>query len=465
MKNSLINLTVLAVLATSSGAALAGSVTIPNDFSSGTPAVAAEVNENFSAVKTAVDDNDGRITTNAEDIAANETAIATKADVSAVTANTTTIATKADTSAVSANATSIAVNTTGIATNATTIAGKADASAVTANVAGIATNATSISTNASDIATNATGIATNVTAIATNATAIAGKADASAVTTNTADIATNTADIATNTADIATNTADIATNTADIATNTADIATNTADIATNATDIGTNATDIAALQAASTCPSDMVASGTLCVDKYEASVWDAATGGTQISGAGNAIYNACSDTGDAGSAGNGVATDCTNIYARSVTGVKPAYDITQYQAAMACANVGKRLPTISEWLIAAVGTASGNGSAAADCHNPLGGAAAVRDTGEPANCVSAAGAYDMVGNVWELTSDILLEGSLAIGTANTVNDMMAVALGSDYLALGSTESTVDTFFIVPDDFGNFSLGFRCVQDL
>ena len=44
------------------GQATAGSVTIPNSFSSGTPAVAAEVNDNFSAVKTAVDDNDSRLT-------------------------------------------------------------------------------------------------------------------------------------------------------------------------------------------------------------------------------------------------------------------------------------------------------------------------------------------------------------------------------------------------------------------
>jgi hypothetical protein len=39
----------------------AGEVTIPNTFQSGTPAVAAEVNANFSAVESAVDDNDSRI--------------------------------------------------------------------------------------------------------------------------------------------------------------------------------------------------------------------------------------------------------------------------------------------------------------------------------------------------------------------------------------------------------------------
>ncbi len=44
-------------------AAWAGSYTIPNSFTSGTAAVAAEVNANFSAAKAAIDDNDSRVTT------------------------------------------------------------------------------------------------------------------------------------------------------------------------------------------------------------------------------------------------------------------------------------------------------------------------------------------------------------------------------------------------------------------
>jgi hypothetical protein len=42
---------------------LAGSVTLPNTFTAGTPARASEVNANFSAIKSAVDDNDARINT------------------------------------------------------------------------------------------------------------------------------------------------------------------------------------------------------------------------------------------------------------------------------------------------------------------------------------------------------------------------------------------------------------------
>lgn len=44
--------------------AWAGEVTIPNSFTPGTPAVAAQVNANFNAVATEVNDNDARITSN-----------------------------------------------------------------------------------------------------------------------------------------------------------------------------------------------------------------------------------------------------------------------------------------------------------------------------------------------------------------------------------------------------------------
>lgn len=45
-----------------SALAFGSSLTIPNNFTSGTPARASEVNANFTAVKTAVDDNHARLT-------------------------------------------------------------------------------------------------------------------------------------------------------------------------------------------------------------------------------------------------------------------------------------------------------------------------------------------------------------------------------------------------------------------
>ena len=50
------------------GFALAGPVTTPNTFTSGSPAVAAEVNDNFSAFEAAVNDNDTRVSTLETDI-------------------------------------------------------------------------------------------------------------------------------------------------------------------------------------------------------------------------------------------------------------------------------------------------------------------------------------------------------------------------------------------------------------
>jgi len=64
----------------------AETVNIPNTFSSGSPAVAAEVNENFSSIKTAVDANDQSITSNQNNITLNSQALTT--ETGRVTANT-----------------------------------------------------------------------------------------------------------------------------------------------------------------------------------------------------------------------------------------------------------------------------------------------------------------------------------------------------------------------------------------
>lgn len=61
----------------SSGGAMAGSLTVPNEFSPNTPAEAEKVNENFNATKAAVDDNNTRIDTNAANITSNTDAINT----------------------------------------------------------------------------------------------------------------------------------------------------------------------------------------------------------------------------------------------------------------------------------------------------------------------------------------------------------------------------------------------------
>lgn len=89
----------------------AGSVTIPHAFTAGSPAVAAEVNANFSAVEVAVDDNDTRI-------AALEAALATLQTT--VTAQAAAIATLQTTA--TAQAATIATLQTTATTQASTIA-------------------------------------------------------------------------------------------------------------------------------------------------------------------------------------------------------------------------------------------------------------------------------------------------------------------------------------------------------
>jgi hypothetical protein len=55
----------ITILLSLSSSAIAAELTIPNSFSKGAPANAAQVNANFNAVKTAVDDNNDRIDENA----------------------------------------------------------------------------------------------------------------------------------------------------------------------------------------------------------------------------------------------------------------------------------------------------------------------------------------------------------------------------------------------------------------
>jgi formylglycine-generating enzyme required for sulfatase activity len=129
----------------------------------------------------------------------------------------------------------------------------------------------------------------------------------------------------------------------------------------------------------------MVKVGSVCIDKYEVSVWSSPTGGTRY-GAGSDNYP-CNDNGQ----------NCTNIYARSVAGVKPSRYITYFQAQRALANSGKRLPTNAEWQMAVAGTPDSTA-----CNVDT---LSVANTGANAGCVSDYGANDMVGNLHEWVAD------------------------------------------------------------
>ena len=167
------------------------------------------------------------------------------------------------------------------------------------------------------------------------------------------------------------------------------------------------------------CAPDAVVAGSVCIDTYEASVWrvpnptgankglvkkiqqgkaaiaDLAKGGATQLGTTSADYAPCADTGQ----------NCAkDIYAVSLVGVTPSAYVTWFQAQEACANSGKRLPTSAEWQVAANGSPDpGGDNGTTDCNT--GNTLVVASTGSRASCVSARGAFDMVGNLDEWVMD------------------------------------------------------------
>jgi len=153
-----------------------------------------------------------------------------------------------------------------------------------------------------------------------------------------------------------------------------------------------------------TCPSDMAQVGSWCVDKYEASVWNSAScTGTQygVNGAGNDNYPAgCNDNG----------AGCKDLVFACSLGpntTKPSSWITWFQAAEACANVGKELLPNAVWQMAASGTPD-PGADNSVCNVASLGTPA--NTGQLSTCVSDFGVLDMAGNVWEWQADWISAG-------------------------------------------------------
>ncbi len=167
------------------------------------------------------------------------------------------------------------------------------------------------------------------------------------------------------------------------------------------------------------CPMDAVLSGTVCMDKYEASVWrvpnptttnaslvsriqkgiatatDLAAGGATPLGVSSDDYAPCAESGQ----------NCPNDYAVSLPGVKPSRLITWFQAQAACKNARKRLPSNAEWQAAVAGTPDpGPDNGTTDCKT-VGGYGAAVATGSRTSCVSGDGAFDMVGNLYEWVAE------------------------------------------------------------
>jgi hypothetical protein len=204
------------------------------------------------------------------------------------------------------------------------------------------------------------------------------------------------------------------------------------------------------------CPPDSVKVGNVCVDTYEASLWQldpanvtlvrrVQTGRAALADlvAGGAIplsFSACGAMDFVSNfprTGNWTPVPGSNppspgLYAVSVAGVQPARCITWFQANQACLLSGKRLLTNSEWQGAAAGTpdpgAADDGSTT--CVTTGNGPA---DTGSRSSCKSLWGAFDMIGNMDEWVGDW---ADRSISCTN-----WPASLGGDFSCVGGPGTT------------------------
>ena len=157
-----------------------------------------------------------------------------------------------------------------------------------------------------------------------------------------------------------------------------------------------------------------------------------------------------------------------------------------------CARVGKHLTSNSEWYRAAVGTPEQE----SDRGCVLGriGASHAEKTGSHEACVSSAGAYDMVGNVWEWVDANVVHGEYGgrtlpdegyvseadvDGVAITTSTTSSEIFHGDYISINKT--AVEGMFrggfwnmtekagvnavnaASPPSFVGVAVGFRCAK--
>jgi formylglycine-generating enzyme required for sulfatase activity len=230
------------------------------------------------------------------------------------------------------------------------------------------------------------------------------------------------------------------------------------------------------------CPVDAVVSGTGCLDKYEASVWRVPNPTTtnaalvrkiQLGRATQADLMAGGAT-QSGLAGNDHGA-AKGFFAVSLRSVLPSAFITWFQAQEACANAGKRLPTSAEWQVAANGTPDpGTDNGTTDC-NISGDGPGLSPTGARSSCVSARGAFDMVGNLAEWVADWVPASTNCPGWAGFSDDEMCLAGASTTSNFPGALVRGGAFFfgplagplavrdMPPSSTSRSFIGFRCVR--
>ena len=238
------------------------------------------------------------------------------------------------------------------------------------------------------------------------------------------------------------------------------------------------------------CGGDAVVAGTVCLDKYEASVWrvpdpagankglvmkiqqgkatsaDLTAGGATQLGTASDNYAPCTNNGQ----------NCANdIYAVSLTGVTPAAYATWFQAQEACANAGKRLPTSAEWQVGANGTPdrAGADNGTTDCNTDS--TLAVALTGSRSGCVSARGVFDTGGNLTEWVQDWLPRSTACpnwggfsddamcvSGASTTATGPGAMLRGGDFM-LGAPAGPLAASSFLEPSVSLGLIGFRCAR--
>lgn len=193
------------------------------------------------------------------------------------------------------------------------------------------------------------------------------------------------------------------------------------------------------------CPSDSVAVGPVCVDRYEASVWQVPEGNkklinkirrgevtlAQLLAGGATQVNAMTEETCASVSYPSTFPYDGNwtepLYAVSVPGVLPTTCTSWFQAEQTCRLSGKRLLTNADWQAAAAGTPDpgihDDGATTCAVASPFGVL-----TGSRTHCRSVWGVHDMVGNAWEWVAEW---GEMATGCGFWLPEM-----GNDFSCIG-----------------------------